>query len=494
MKNIYLIILTGLFFINNLYSQIPGRGEFKVGIVNSVSNQFNLAISTSEYSWDWINNTVVSIKNYYRNYTDVIGSKNFDAPKDKNAAIDSIAWGKFSITVESISPNFSRTFTLDLRDENWSQETTYSVYQKDTYLIIDQSSQIIYLKGSDPIGNVVTHTISNGDIINIWDFLQIEIPPDQSNFKIPLTLNNRVENYSSDFGYLVSNNVNKNSGDTVNIYANTQNNIMHGTSDTTIGSERKYSFDWTYNNVVPSTGTNIYQAEMNYSIDQLSSDKSITRNFRTIWPLTIKTNLNEYGSISVDSIYFKDPTTDNQFHAYNSPSSGFVKNEAFDSLSIIVSNNPEQKYSVIAKSSINYGGNKYCWYGGDFNPANQTDLLLSSATSLTANYKGIQISNNSNAIANNSQRKFINVAGSLFLAYESLNRVWLEESTDNGPTWIILNNGQPIDDGPQAKSPSIDEVDPYNIAVVFQQKDASDNGSTINFVKLSISSGQITDK
>ena len=79
-----LVLLFTLFLLINLYGQGVGRGEFKVETINHISNEFNLTITTNEYSWNWINSTVVPVQNYSRNYVNNVESRNFDAPKSKN--------------------------------------------------------------------------------------------------------------------------------------------------------------------------------------------------------------------------------------------------------------------------------------------------------------------------------------------------------------------------------------------------------------------------
>jgi len=88
---------------------------------------------------------------------------------------------------------------------------------------------------------------------------------------------------------------------------------------------------------------------------------------------------------------------------------------------------------------------------------------------ITANVKATQLSNNSNAFANNSQRKLIKTPdGVMHLTYESIGRVFYETSTDNGTTWQLMNGGKPLDNG-AGKCPAIDYS--FNrVAIVYQQK------------------------
>jgi hypothetical protein len=86
-----------------------------------------------------------------------------------------------------------------------------------------------------------------------------------------------------------------------------------------------------------------------------------------------------------------------------------------------------------------------------------------------ANYKGTQLSNNSLAYSKASQRKFIKTPdGVLHSVYESLNKVWYERSTDNGSTWFIVNNGQPLSNN-DSKNPSLSFYG-NEIYIVWQEK------------------------
>jgi len=153
-------------------------------------------------------------------------------------------------------------------------------------------------------------------------------------------------------------------------------------------------------------------------------------------------------------------------------------------------------YSVVAPptQSITANGqstqaNFYNWTvstnaGWVSQPMSATSPVVFSASSsvVTANYKGIHVSSNASTFSNNSQRKLVRTRdGWLHQVYESLGRVWLEESTDNGSSWTVGNGGQPLDNG-AGKCPSIDwhynVADPTNpnlnaVVVTFQQKSGS---------------------
>lgn len=121
-------------------------------------------------------------------------------------------------------------------------------------------------------------------------------------------------------------------------------------------------------------------------------------------------------------------------------------------------------------------------YWSDGSRENPRVLKPKNSVTIYAIYKKIHKSNNAFAFSNNSQRKLVRTKdGWLHQVYESAGRVWLEHSTDNGASWFLGNNVQPLDNG-AGKCPSIDwhynysaANDPiyYAIIVVFQQQSGS---------------------
>ncbi|NWG28394.1 MAG: T9SS type A sorting domain-containing protein [Ignavibacteriaceae bacterium] len=93
------------------------------------------------------------------------------------------------------------------------------------------------------------------------------------------------------------------------------------------------------------------------------------------------------------------------------------------------------------------------------NKSTNVVFLSTANTTITANLKGTQLSNETTAYDYNSQRKFVRTDnGNLHNVYISLGALWYERSTDGGTTWDIVG-GQPINsDNP--KQVSIDYLPP----------------------------------
>ncbi|HEX2962866.1 MAG TPA: matrixin family metalloprotease [Ignavibacteriales bacterium] len=107
--------------------------------------------------------------------------------------------------------------------------------------------------------------------------------------------------------------------------------------------------------------------------------------------------------------------------------------------------------------------------------------------SVTSIYKLINNSNNQDAIKNNGQRKLVHIYGGWsHKIYESMNKIWMESSTDNGKTWTFAPYN-PISGTTAAHSPSIDIPDgpyPYEYIVYYTNDAASGTNKvmlTINY-------------
>ncbi len=360
----------------------------------------------------------------------------FDEPKDpNNAPLGTIPWGKMNFQIES-SDGVSIGFTIDLRDYDWSQNTSkYSAH--DTYINIDFQSGFAFLSKALPadVYDSSKHQML-GNLVQIWSFWSPGSNPSQLPFKVPITLFNKIENTDESFGFLSSGSSNIYSGNEGYFAHDATATVSVGTVDTNYNNERYYSFKWSNSSeITPATNQNIYESDFNFSTTIEKFDKSITRNFRTVYPLTVNLNSPEGNSAISGDAQFKDPTTTNNYVQINVTTSGYVKNEAFYNLNETINSQPNQQYGIKANSVVTYNNKVYYWYSGDFNTSG-TDIVITGPTTKTANYKGHLISNSQSATSLGSQRKIAkDYNGTLHMVYVSLDKVWYTYSTDGGSTW-----------------------------------------------------------
>ncbi len=101
-----------------------------------------------------------------------------------------------------------------------------------------------------------------------------------------------------------------------------------------------------------------------------------------------------------------------------------------------------------------------------------TGIVFTERTgaTVTANLKASLLTGDLNAYANTNQRKFIRVRNNLLLVYSSMGKIWLESSSNNGKNWNLLNNRNPLNDGLNAKNPSLSLIpETDKVALVFQE-------------------------
>mgnify|MGYP003805339601 CR=1 FL=1 len=233
----------------------------------------------------------------------------------------------------------------------------------------------------------------------------------------------------------------------------------------------------------------------NHHIFQVDGNlpKSLVSHLKPTNNATIQANLIDGGNPST-SVEFKDPwlidyadpnygnnlrnqgmsapfksvnsTTNNL--GLNTPYNGVFLNQWYD-----VTNN--SYYTIRAPQTVDFGGDigirpvYFLNWSYDANKVsvkypnyNETPVVFKSGNAvITANLKASLISSSSSAFSNNSQRKFVRTQdGWLHMVYESEEHIWLEHSSDGGSTWILGNNGKPLDNG-GGKSPSIS----YNLPI-----------------------------
>ena len=156
---------------------------------------------------------------------------------------------------------------------------------------------------------------------------------------------------------------------------------------------------------------------------------------------------------------------------------------------------PSQTYSIGSENHTLYFLN---WSATGATVQNSTSLqtpvvFTSSSATVTANVKGLRLSNNSSTFSDNSQRKVVQTAdGWQHMVYEEtingVSHVFYENKPPNG-NWQIVKKGNNLWlDGSSGTSPSID-VETYNtsnfypICIVWQE------GGSISYASCVFSSG-----
>jgi hypothetical protein len=158
-------------------------------------------------------------------------------------------------------------------------------------------------------------------------------------------------------------------------------------------------------------------------------------------------------------------------------------------------NNPVY-YTISIPSSINLPNNEgthnlylQSWdvSGASLQHPNSltTGVVFTSTggATITANVKAQGLSNDQNAFSKNDQRKIVQTPdGTLHMVYQSMGHIFYEASGDNGQTWVLMNNGLPLDnnggESPSLSWISINGESPIYVVIVFKQ---TESGSPFRF-------------
>lgn len=136
---------------------------------------------------------------------------------------------------------------------------------------------------------------------------------------------------------------------------------------------------------------------------------------------------------------------------------------AFDDYDFFHPTQTHQINTLVPNGTLGYNWHFQQWSDGNTSP--QRSIIINSDKNLVANYKGTQLSNQTDAYENNSQRKFVRLRNTNYLLsiYNSSNKVWIEQSNDNGANWFLKNGGIPFDGDiiNEYSSPAIDYI-PWN--------------------------------
>ncbi len=277
--------------------------------------------------------------------------------------------------------------------------------------------------------------------------------------------------------------------------------ILRAYQDFKTGTTQKYN-DW--------EGTDMVTNHHAFTIEGPTPQPIIAR-FKTAHNATIQTRLVTPGQVNVGYVEFKDPWLRIEGDPkYYDPPYGYrnlgmdgAELEPYEDLplelftassfkGVFLDQDPNETpayYSVRAPETqdtyLPQSGRTHRFHfwkwdalpptAADFQNANavQTPVVFKNPNGIVrANYKGTQVGTN---YRSNGQKKFLNCLGKLFSVYEDANTIWPESSEDNGLTWNLRNNAQPL--GPAgAQCPSL-STEAGALLITYQE-----NASTIKVV------------
>lgn len=499
MKTITILFTITICLLSNLYA---GGGE--IIIINKLPDTVvtvTVLNKASEYQWSENESGEVYRLTSLFDTSKVLnpyGELWLHSPSDP-AGIDepgaTIPWGIYNIKF-SIGGQDKYNVTLDLRDHAWSNRT--NKYLNTGVGSVDTKIEIFYtLTGVRrvrsilpvPFDSTAYDTLDSGSTYTIWSIWDVG-NPSQNEFQVPVKVSNKVEGLG-DFGTLLVNSESVSSGSTPSI-RNHYGSVMEETPDKTVGNDLFDSFIWNHFQVNPVASADPYSNQTTFITDiNYNNDRAVEREFKKVHTLTVQNYSSEI-SQSIGYVEFKDPTTTNQFEDKDASGSGYVNERAFHELEEDIGGLLDQRYALKAKPTISYGGNTYQYSSGNFDE-NGIDILLTSDALYKANYKGINISNNSNAYGYSNQKRFYkSPLGKLCNVYESMGKIWLEVSDNDGSTWEIANDGKPLSNE-DAKQPSIAYWGTNNIMIVFQEDAGATNTFNLRIVNYNLLGERIDD-
>ena len=229
--------------------------------------------------------------------------------------------------------------------------------------------------------------------------------------------------------------------------------------------------------------------------------------FQRIDKATVKNsceNVFSSGSITIKDPWYKiGDSQPNTFQPFNSPFTpgagnylsygGLFLNQGYDP-EINIWTPPYYSVKVDAVQDISLNttgvptGRNHKFYFQNWSGTNDTSsasihnnalestgvVFTLDGASAQANLKGTQLTKSNFNNVHSGQRGFIkdNFNGYLHNIYESSGQIWYERSADNGATWLLLNNGKPLNSYGNAKSPSVCENSSLNLLYIVYQSDA----------------------
>lgn len=425
---------------------------------NAAQKMVKITIQQVEpYAWTWRNNQVVlsSVFNFVDSSNATTKAFKFDSPTSEGYT--KIPWGVMRMIIY-INDTLRLNRKIDFRDEEWStNEIKYPSH--DAGIIIDIAANTIKVYTSKDSA----HYFGPADT-TIWEIWRTT-NPNQTSLIPPVFLKNIITGTNAG-GTLHIDALHYVSGDTV-LKEHNQSYII-GTDNERFSNYQSSGITYKHNNwhgasIDDSLSRNVFLTD--------DRDEQFA-NFASLSSATVKAQLLETGAIG--EVELRDPwyvadannSQPDTFFAVTS-ASNYIPTGKYNLTTggVFLNQDPTTQsiyYSVRAPLVKTIGivpSYFQNWSTTNVDlplPTNivsgyyETPAIFRDGTSrsIIANYKGSLASNTAGAMSEPSQRKVVRSGnGNYFVTYESMGKVWVEYSTNEGTTWQLANSGQPLGTG-----------------------------------------------
>ncbi|MBI9071578.1 MAG: T9SS type A sorting domain-containing protein [Melioribacteraceae bacterium] len=416
-------------------------------------------------------------------------AKGFDWLQDNQDGLGTLGYGVYKITIQTSVDHESYTnalsFYLNVRSINNVPGGTGSP-DLQFYLTFSAGSyQSGFVFGYyPPGGSPQNYTVTSGATFKIWELNQ-GWTLDESNFIENITLKNDFSgSQNSDVKIVLKE---KNEGfPTSGIDYVIDHQFNTGTQvKFWKGAKYKFSVSQEVKNnhkihFWNDTEDNRYGNTAELEIE--NNQQEIKANFTNAYSQKNVNNLEGMATGGTYDLSWIFPVTEDKDYIVNSSQAFYVYD--FTKRSDL--------YNITVSSQLNnlLGTNwKFLNWNDGTTGLSKTNVQFASNNQHTALFKGTHFTNSSSTFAKAGQRKlyWVYPNGDLIMVYESMNKIWLEKSTNGGSTWTLCNNDQSLNNSGTASEPSIalyDEAYPSH-CIAYKEVD---NG--VQFIKLIVINNQ----
>lgn len=348
---------------------------------------------------------------------------------DDNLVQFLVYYGKYKVSITDGQNTWY--YYIDFLDADYSAAGVDEYYHRstnryDTHFIFDHSNNLFLLN----IPEEEEDDYTNFTYRVYWTLKTVNRGhPNLAPFQVPVTASTKINN--NNYGHVFVDEQQVTSGLTIDLGYSTDHIFE---PDDNISGNYKFRV-WEI-----SDGSNNWNKILSMKIKTRTDLNAIAKN---TYPLSVINNLEGVSGGTYAITYSASNITEE----FNSGENSYIFSKddfPLDYYNIEV----DQNFNALATNwnflNWNTGSTSKVLYNQRFN----------TPTTYTANFKGSMVTNDNLAFIRNGQQKVARAGNTLYTVYTSMNKIWAEKSTDNGATWSICNNVEPISSA-DSKNPSV---------------------------------------